>query len=51
MLTQIYIEALLIDTQAADNVYELWACGLIGDFLTVGLWLTIICRGRGAEPM
>ena len=31
MLTEIYIEALLVDEELADEVWELWNAGLITD--------------------
>lgn len=33
MLTQIYIEALLVDEDLADQVWELWNIGMIDDEL------------------
>ena len=31
MLTEIYIEALLVDKELADYVLELWSSSLVGD--------------------
>ncbi len=39
MLTELYIEALLIDEELADQVWELWDAGLIPDVLAVLAWL------------
>jgi len=33
MLTEIYIEALLVDKDLADQVWELWDVGMIPDDL------------------
>ena len=33
MLTEIYIEALLVDEGLADQVWELWGAGLVTDDL------------------
>ena len=38
MLTEIYIEALLADEDLADQVWELWAVGIIPDDLAVWAW-------------
>ena len=38
MLTEIYIEALLADKDAADQVWELWDSGEIDDFSAVWAW-------------
>ncbi len=35
MLTEIYIEALLVDEELADQVWELWSVGVITDELAV----------------
>ena len=36
MLTEIYIEALLVDEELADQVWELWDSGLLSD--SVAAW-------------
>ena len=41
MLTEIYIEALLVDEELADQVWEAWNCGKIGDQVSWSLWLNI----------
>lgn len=33
MLTELYIEALLVDEELADRVWELWNAGVIRDDL------------------
>ena len=38
MLTEIYIEALLADKDAADQVWELWDSGDIDDFDAFWAW-------------
>ena len=39
MLTEIYIEALLVDEGLADQVWEAWDKGLINDGVAAVLWL------------
>ena len=41
MLTEIYIEALLVDEKLADQVWELWDGGVIGDELTAMTWMLL----------
>ncbi len=41
MLTEIYIEALLFDEDLADQVWELWDGGVIGDELAAIAWLLL----------
>ena len=42
MLTEIYIEALLVDEEAADQVWEGWDTGDISTYWAVGMWWTIV---------
>ena len=42
MLTRAYVEALLVDKQTADRVWELWNGGLITDRLAKALWLALL---------
>ena len=42
MLARIYIEALLIDEEAADVVWELWDARLISDELAAIIWWAIV---------
>jgi len=38
MLTQIYIEALLVDEDLADQVWKAWDAGKIGDLAVCWAW-------------
>ena len=44
MLTEIYIEALLVDEEAADEVWEAWDKGEIDDVTAYWAWLIVACR-------
>ncbi len=46
MLTEIYIEALLVDEELADQVWEAWDKGEISDFMAVLTWWSIGRTGR-----
>ena len=41
MLTEIYIQALLIDERMADQVWDAWDMGEISDFWAAWAWWTI----------
>ena len=41
MLTEIYIEALLVDEELADQVSDAWDAGEIDDFVATWGWWTI----------
>ncbi len=41
MLSEIYIEALLVDEELADQVWEAWDKGEIDDQAAAWAWLTI----------
>ncbi len=41
MLTEIYIEALLVDEQLADQVWEAWVAGEIDDLMAMLAWLLV----------
>ena len=41
MLTELYIEALLVDAELADTVWGLWNPGLISDDLAAWAWRLI----------
>ena len=41
MLTEAYIDALLVDEELADQVWELWDAGLIDDELVTITWSLI----------
>ncbi len=45
MLTQIYIEALLVDEKLADQVWEAWDAGNIDDLSECVAWLWIAGLG------
>ena len=38
MLTEIYIEALLVDEELADQVWKEWDAGVIGDLPEFLVW-------------
>jgi len=42
MLTEIYIEALLVDEDLADQVWEAWHAGVIDDQLVLIAWFLIV---------
>ncbi len=44
MLTEIYIEALLVDEGLADQVWEAWDGGEIDDINAILAWLWIATR-------
>ena len=47
MLTEIYIEALLVDEELADMVWELWDAGLIPDEVAAWAWCILgACSDR-----
>ena len=41
MLTEIYIKALLIDEELADQVWEAWDAGEIDDLTALTIWTII----------
>ncbi len=45
MLTEIYIEALLVDEELADQVWEAWDAGEINDLVACIAWW-LIAGGR-----
>jgi hypothetical protein len=49
MLTRLYVEALLIDEELADQVWELWNAGVITDEMAAWAWciLAVIDRQQG----
>ena len=42
MLTQLYIEALLVDEGLADQVWYLWDADVIDDQLALSAWSLIV---------
>ena len=45
MLTEIYIEALLVNEYLADQVWEAWDKGVIDDQIAWVAWMMIAGRG------
>ena len=41
-MLEIYIEALLVDEELADQVWEAWDSGEIGDFAAAWAWSRIM---------
>jgi hypothetical protein len=41
MSTEAYIEALLVDPEMADQVWELWIAGVITDELAAWAWFIV----------
>ncbi len=48
MLTKIYIEALLVDEELADQVWEAWDTGTIGNSLAAIAWM-LIATGQDGD--
>ena len=42
MLTEIYIEALLVDEELADQVFEACEAGEISDFWAAWMWIAVV---------
>ncbi len=49
MLTELYIEALLVNEELADRVWHMWDSGLIEDELTTIAWL-LIATSSAKQP-
>ena len=49
MLTEIYIEVLLVDEELADQVWEAWNVGEIDDQVVFLAWWFIVNAGRLRE--
>ncbi len=49
MLTEIYIEALLVDEGLADQVWEAWDKGEIDDAIVFIAWMMIAGRSGGVD--
>ncbi len=45
MLTAIYIEALLVDEEAADQVWELWNESEVSTYWAVWMWSRVVASG------
>jgi hypothetical protein len=53
MLTELYIEALLVDECLADEVWDLWNAGVLADDLAAWAWRRItVCTDccRNTNP-
>ena len=50
MLTEIYIEALLIGEEMADQVWEAWDKGGIDDAIACTAWMIIARKNAGRRP-
>ena len=46
MLTELYIEALLVDEELADQVWEGWNVGVISDDLAAVAWCILAASNR-----
>jgi len=46
MLTQIYIEALLVDEELADQVWEAWDNAEIDDLTALWLWWIVATQSE-----
>ena len=44
MLTRLYVDALLVDSVLADQVFELWSEGVITDGLAAMAWCIVALR-------
>lgn len=49
MFTEIYIEAILVDAQAADVIWERWNRGLMTDQIAAIAWVTVAFGERDRE--
>ena len=49
MLTEIYIEALLVDEELADQTWAAWDAGEIDDSVAALAWWFIVNAGRLRE--
>jgi len=50
MLTQLYIEALLVDEELADQVWEAWDAGGIDDLSAWAAWLIVAVNCNSSNP-
>ncbi len=48
MLTELYVEALLVDEEQADQVWYMWDAGVIPDDLAAWAWCIVIMNMVGA---
>ncbi len=45
MLTELYIEALLVDEEMADQVWEAWDARIVSDELACIAWWIVVTSG------
>ena len=50
MLAEIYIEALLVDEELADQIWEVWDKGEIDDSIACTAWMIIARKNAGRRP-
>jgi len=50
MLTEIYIEALLVDEELADQVWEAWDTEMIDDPVVYTAWMIIARKNAVRRP-
>ncbi len=50
MLTEFYIEALLVDEDLADQVWETWDVGEIDDLSAWAAWLIVALSCNSSNP-
>ena len=51
MLAEIYIEALLVDEELADQVWQAWDNGEIDDSIACTAWMIIARKNAGLDPV
>ena len=51
MLTEIYIEALPVDEELADQVWEAWDAGEIGDCIACLMWWWTVATQMGKDRL
>ncbi len=49
MLTEIYIQALMVDEELADQVWEAWDVGEIDDSVAAWIWVYIYSACQKSE--
>ena len=49
MLTEIYIEALLVDEELADQIWEAWEKGEIADQTVCMAWMLITLNDKQSD--
>ena len=50
MLVEIYIEALLVDQEAADEIWEAWDSGESSDFWAAVAWWSLVMVAARERP-